>query len=75
MMLKGRQHANGADSTANIGAAAPPSPPPTGPGGRSGDHAQAKVLPELLEEDEGEHRVGHQADACGNETLPKPRIR
>lgn len=36
---------------------------------RSGDDANAEVFLELLEEDEGEHRVRNQADACGDETL------
>lgn len=36
---------------------------------RSGDDANAEVFLELLEEDEGEHRVRNQADPCGHETL------
>ena len=36
---------------------------------RSGDDANAEVLLELLEEDEGENRVRDQADPCGDETL------
>lgn len=35
----------------------------------SGDDANAKVFLELLEEDEGEHCVGNQADPCGDKTL------
>lgn len=37
----------------------------------SGDDADAEVLLELLEEDEGEHCVRNQADSCGDETLVK----
>lgn len=37
--------------------------------GRSGDDANAKVFLELLEEDEGEHRVRNQTDPGRNETL------
>lgn len=36
---------------------------------RSGDDADAKVLLQLLQEDEGEHCVRNQADPCWNETL------
>lgn len=36
---------------------------------RSGDDANAEVLLELLEEDEGENCVRDQADPCGDETL------
>lgn len=35
----------------------------------SGDDANAKIFLELLEEDEGEHCVGNQADPCWDETL------
>lgn len=35
----------------------------------SGDDANAEVLLELLEKDEGEHCVRDQADSCGDETL------
>lgn len=35
----------------------------------SGEDAYAKVFLELLQEDEGEHRVWDQADACRNKTL------
>lgn len=35
----------------------------------SGDDANAEVFPELLQEHEGEHRVGDQADSSGDETL------
>lgn len=35
----------------------------------SGDDVNAKVFLELLQEDEGEHGVRDQADACRDKTL------
>lgn len=37
----------------------------------SGWHPDAKVLPELLQEQEGEHSVRDEADARGKEALEK----
>lgn len=42
-------------------------------GCRSGDDANAKVFPQLLEEHEGEHRVRNQADTCRDETLQREK--
>lgn len=39
-----------------------------------GDNANAEVFLELLEEHEGEHCVGNQADPCRNETLQQNLI-
>lgn len=39
----------------------------------SGDDANAKVFPELLQEDEGEYRVRNQSDTRGDQTLQQNR--
>lgn len=41
----------------------------------SGDDANAKVLLELLKENESEHCVWNQANPCGHETLQRKRER